>query len=160
MSAPDDGALVRVAVDAQADRPERTFTYRLGSGTRPEPGSLVLVPYGGRLALGYLLAGQPDPVDAPLPVESVVSDPLLTPDLLDLAEAIAIRYRAPIGTTLAAMLPPGLESRLERRWEVLEPSMLGVGESGDNEPEAGALLTESQLRRLGRHVSPRWIESR
>jgi len=79
MSAPDDGGLVRVAVDAQADRPERTFTYRLGPGTTPEPGSLVLVPYGGRLALGYMLAGQPDPVDAPLAVESVVSDPLLTP---------------------------------------------------------------------------------
>ncbi|HEX9738363.1 MAG TPA: primosomal protein N' [Candidatus Limnocylindria bacterium] len=165
MPAPDDGTLVRVAVDAQADRPERTFTYRLGPRTTPEPGSLVLVPYGGRLALGYLLAGQPDPVDAPLPVESVVSDPLLTADLLVLAEAIAIRYRAPIGTTLAAMLPPGLESRLERRWEVLEPAALraadaGDGEAGDGELGVGTLLTERQLRRLADDVSPRWLEGR
>jgi primosomal protein N' (replication factor Y) len=160
MSAPDDGALVRVAVDAQADRPERTFTYRLGPGTTPEPGSLVLVPYGGRLALGYLLAGQPDPVDAPLAVESVVSDPLLTPDLLALAEAIAIRYRAPIGTTLAAMLPPGLESRLERRWEVLQPAALGPASAGNGELGVGTVLTERQLRRLTDDVSPRWLESR
>jgi primosomal protein N' (replication factor Y) (superfamily II helicase) len=164
MSRPDDGALVRVAVDAQADRPERTFTYRMAPEFVPEPGSLVLVPYGGRLALGYLMAGVPDAVEGPLPVESVVSDPVLTPDLLALAEAIAVRYRAPIGTTLAAMLPPGLESRLERRWEVLVPSALeGGGKAGGNgmgDIAAGAIVTEGQLRRLGPRVNPRWIESR
>jgi primosomal protein N' (replication factor Y) len=165
MLKPDDGALVRVAVDAQADRPERTFTYRMASGPPPEPGSLVLVPYGGRLALGYLMAGEPEAVEAPLPVESVVSGPVLTADLLSLAETIAIRYRAPIGTTLAAMLPPGLESRLERRWEVLVPSRLeasGNETSGNGmvDIEAGAIVTEGQLRRLGVRVTPRWIEGR
>ena len=40
-----------------------------------------------------------------------MSAPMLTPDLLALADEIAVYYRAPIGTTLAAMLPPGLESR-------------------------------------------------
>ena len=45
-----------------------------------------------------------------------MSAPMLTPELLALAEEIAAYYRAPIGTTLAAMLPPGLESRLDRRW--------------------------------------------
>ncbi|MGH2489410.1 MAG: hypothetical protein ACRDFR_07320, partial [Candidatus Limnocylindria bacterium] len=151
MAGPDDGALVRVAVDAQADRPERTFTYRVALGPTPEPGSLVLVPYGGRLALGYLMPGEPDAVEAPLPVEAVVSDPVLTPDLLALAEAIAVRYRAPIGTTLAAMLPPGIESRLERRWEVLVPSALEAGgKAGGNgiaDIEVGAIVTEGRLRR-------------
>ena len=65
-------------------------------------------------------------------MEAVVSGPL-TPDLLDLAEEIAIRYRAPIGTTLAAMLPPGIESRLERRWELLQP---------EGDAAAGTVLTE------------------
>ena len=41
---------------------------------------------------------------------------MLTPDLLALAEEIAVYYCAPLGATIAAMLPPGLESRLERRW--------------------------------------------
>ncbi|HEX6655191.1 MAG TPA: hypothetical protein VF153_03160, partial [Candidatus Limnocylindria bacterium] len=73
---------VRVAVDAIADRPERTFSYLLPDGLGPaEPGSLLLVPYGRRLALGYLLAGVPDqPADAGelREVEAVVSGPMLT----------------------------------------------------------------------------------
>ncbi|HEY7738077.1 MAG TPA: primosomal protein N' [Candidatus Limnocylindria bacterium] len=149
MAEPD--RFVRVAVDAQVDRPERTFTYRWRTGVDPEPGSLVLVPYGGRLALGYLVDADAEPLDEALAVESVVSGPMLTPDLLALAEAIAIRYRAPIGTTLAAMLPPGLESRLQRRWELLEP--LG-------EVPPGTILTEAELRRVEPRASMRWLESR
>ncbi len=125
---PSDGAAVlRIAVEAVADRPERTFSYRA-----PEPvppGSLVLVPYGRRTALGYVLPGaaQSSPEDGNVPlrdIEAVVSGPMLTPDLLALAEEVAAYYRAPIGVTLAAMLPPGLESRLERRWTVPDPDAL------------------------------------
>jgi primosomal protein N' (replication factor Y) len=124
----------RVAVDAIADHPERTFSYRLPDalGT-PAPGSLLLVPYGRRLALGYLteLTTQPEAQVGPLKdAEAVVSEPMLTPDLLALASEIAAYYRAPIGTTLAAMLPPGLESRLQRRWRLLKPDELA--------PEAAA----------------------
>ncbi len=118
---------VRVAVEALADRPERAFSYRLPPELgRPAPGSLLLVPYGRRLALGYLLPGTPE---AELgielrSVEAVVSAPMLTPDLLVLAEEIAAYYRAPLGTSIAAMLPPGLESRLARRWTAPDPSVL------------------------------------
>lgn len=148
---PAGGRFVRVAVDAQVDRPERTFTYRWPLAEAAEAGALVLVPYGGRLALGYLLGDAEEALPAALPVEAIVSSPLLTTDLLALADGIAVRYRAPIGTTLAAMLPPGIESRLERWWELLEP----LGEA-----EAGAILTESQVRRLEPRATPRWIESR
>src|SRR6185503_8581085 len=52
---------VRVAVEALADRPERAFSYRLPAEFGdPAPGSLLLVPYGRRLALGYLLPGASD----------------------------------------------------------------------------------------------------
>jgi len=117
---------VRVAVEALADRPERTFTYLLPWELGPaQPGSLLLVPYGKRLALGYLLAADPEATATDLKtVEAVVSAPMLTADLLALAEEIATYYRAPIGTTLAAMLPPGLESRLIRHWVVERPSEL------------------------------------
>jgi primosomal protein N' (replication factor Y) len=109
---------VRVAVEALADRPERTFSYLLPSALgEARPGALVLVPYGRRLALGYVMPGDDEEAAGELrDVEAIVSEPMLTPDLLELAEAIAAYYRAPIGTTLAAMLPPGLESRLVRRW--------------------------------------------
>ena len=95
---------MRVAVDAIADRPERTFTYLLAAEHGdPGPGSLLLVPYGRRLALGYLLPGAPDepPAASLKAAEAVVSAPMLTPDLLELAEEIAAYYRAPIGTTCA-----------------------------------------------------------
>ena len=112
---------VRVAVEAVADRPERTFSYAWpGSLGEARPGALVLVPYGRRLALGYLMPGEVEDGPGELrDVEALVSEPMLTPDLLELAEAISAYYRAPIGTTLAALLPPGLESRLVRRWAVV-----------------------------------------
>jgi primosomal protein N' (replication factor Y) len=117
---------VRVAVEALADRPERTFSYAWPSELgAPLPGSLVLVPYGRRLALGYLMPGEGEATVAELrPVEAVVSEPMLTPDLLALAEEIAVYYRAPIGVTVASMLPPGLESRLTRTWRVLRADEL------------------------------------
>ncbi|MGZ6371957.1 MAG: primosomal protein N' family DNA-binding protein, partial [Candidatus Limnocylindria bacterium] len=119
------GETVRVAVEALADRPERAFSYLLPPELgEPEPGSLLLVPYGRRLALGYLLAGAPEPAPGIelRAVEAVVSAPMLTPDLLTLAEEIAAYYCAPLGATIAAMLPPGLESRLERRWASADPT--------------------------------------
>jgi primosomal protein N' (replication factor Y) (superfamily II helicase) len=146
MSPPDD-RLARVAVDAVADRPERTFTYRLPSGLGDPPiGSLLLVPYGRRLALGYLLPGSPQPAGERLrDVEAIVAAPMLTPDLLQVAEELAVHYRAPIGTTLAAMLPPGLASRLERRWQVLDPDALPTEKL---ETDGEGLVAESALLRL------------
>ena len=68
---------VRVAVDAVADRPERTFSYLLPSDLGdPAPGSLLLVPYGRRLALGYLLQGGSEVAqDGLKSVEAIVSEP-------------------------------------------------------------------------------------
>ncbi len=131
-----DGRFVRVAVDAQVDRPERTFTYRWPPGPAAEPGALVLVPYGGRLALGLPDGGRRRR-RGPRRSRSRPScrRRCSRADLLGLAEAIAIRYRAPIGTTLAAMLPPGIESRLERRWELVEPlADVGGGRDPDRVP--------------------------
>jgi primosomal protein N' (replication factor Y) len=140
-----------VAVDAVGDQPERTFSYLLPESLgEPAPGSLVLVPYGNRLALGYLIETAPvGRVERALkPVEAIVSEPMLTADLLALAHDIAVYYRAPIGTTLAAMLPPGLESRLHRRWRVLDPSMLPAGVRETAELDATGLLDDAELLRF------------
>jgi primosomal protein N' (replication factor Y) (superfamily II helicase) len=140
--------VVRVAVDARADRPERTFTYRLPEAIPdPLPGSLVLVPYGPRLGLGYVMGGQaePDVAGTLRDVEAVVSEPVVTPDLLPLAEEIAAYYRAPVGTTLAAMLPPGLESRLTKRWTIQDRRALPepLVAAADDEGR----VTDAELRR-------------
>ena len=149
---------VRVAVDAVADRPERTYTYLApGDEPVPAPGSLLLVPYG-RLALGYALDGSPEPAGADLRLgEAVVSAPMLTPDLLALSEEIAAYYRAPIGTTLAAMLPPGLESRIERRWDLLQPDDLPAGLS--DIADADGRVSDAALQRRGpRRGRNAWVE--
>ena len=149
---------VRVAVEAVADRPERTFTYLLAAGVETAPGSLLLVPYGRRLALGYLLPGEAEASSVELKsVEAVVSGPMLTDDLLALAEEIATYYRAPIGTTVAAMLPPGLESRLVRRWVVqdaggLPPDLAVVAD------EAGRIGDASLMRHAPRRGRAAWLD--
>ncbi|MEO8639041.1 MAG: primosomal protein N' [Chloroflexota bacterium] len=148
------GRTVRVAVEALADRPERAFSYLLPPelGT-PAPGSLLLVPYGRRLALGYLLPGTPEPEPGIelRSVEAVISAPMLTSDLLALADEIAAYYRAPLGGAIAAMLPPGLESRLERRWTSPEnsllPDTLRAVLSGSDE------ISDATLKRS---LGPRW----
>jgi primosomal protein N' (replication factor Y) len=146
--------IARVAVDAVADRPERTFSYRLeaASGDEwPKPGSLLLVPYGRRLALGYLVGLETDAavsVKELKPVEAVVSGPMLTPDLLTLADEIARYYRAPVGTTIAAMLPPGLESRLRRRWRILDPALVPAGAAATADLDPEGLLDDAELMRF------------
>ena len=153
-----DPSAVRVAVDAIADTPERTFSYAWPTALgEPRPGSLVLVPYGRRLSLGYLLPGVAEQATATLkPVEAVVSEPMLTPDLLRLAEELAAYYRAPVGTTLAAMLPPGLESRLVRRWTIIDPSAVPAAVSAD---AAGATVTDAALlRHAPRRGRNAWLE--
>lgn len=147
------GRVVRVAVDAIADRPERTFSYRLDARLGdPRPGSLVLVPYGRRRALGYLVEAAPDgPAREPgelREIEAVVSEPMLTTELLELARSIAVYYRAPIGTTIAAMLPPGLESRLARRWRIVDGDQLPPGVTATAELDADGLLSEAELLRF------------
>lgn len=150
---------MRVAVDALADRPERTFSYELPAALgEPAPGALLLVPYGNRLSLGYLLDAPADPPEEPLKaVEAVVSAPMLTPDLLALAEEVAAYYRAPVGTTLAAMLPPGLESRLVRRWTVhdraaLPPAVAAIVD------DAGSVADATLVRHAPRRGRAAWIE--
>ena len=140
-----------VAVDAVADRPERTFSYLLPEALGdPAPGSLVLVPYGKRLALGYLIeVGSQASEERELkPVEAVVSEPMLTGDLIALAHEVAAYYRAPIGTTLAAMLPPGLESRLRRRWRVIDRARLPAGVAQTGALDAEGLLDDAELMRF------------
>ena len=128
----------------------RAGARRCGSPSRPSPtgpsgpsryllpaarsrrraGSLAAGAVRTRLALGYLLPGEAGAAGGELKtVEAVVSAPMLTADLLALAEEIAVYYRAPIGTTLAAMLPPGLESRLQRRWVVIDARRAAAGAS-------------------------------
>lgn len=156
----DAPRVVQVAVEALADRPERTFTYLVPDEIGAiAPGSLVLVPYGRRLALGYAVPGAPDGIDGTLkPIEAVVSEPMLTPDLLTLADEIARYYRAPIGTTISAMLPPGLESRIQRRWVVAPPADELPPEVARLADAEGRIADAALLRAGPRRGRTAWVE--
>jgi primosomal protein N' (replication factor Y) len=102
----------------------QTFTYRLPSsfGASAQPGCRVLVPFGKQLITGYIVdlfesleaAGQ-DPGEHEIKdVEELFdTEPLITPELLDLTKWIADYYYAPWGEVMKSCLPAGINAEVE-----------------------------------------------
>ena len=91
------------------------LSYRIPVGLPVGPGHLVLVPLGGRIVAGLVLATQAQPPPA---VERVLEllrlvdpEPVLTADQLALGRWIADYYHCSLYAALAPMLPPGLSSQ-------------------------------------------------
>ncbi|MDE3192234.1 MAG: primosomal protein N' [Chloroflexota bacterium] len=102
-----------VAVFAGLRGPARTFTYSVPDGMALEPGHLVRVALGPRVAAGVVVA-----VDAPSAgrelrqVEALAQPvPVLRPYQLELARWIARHYRCSLADAVRAMVPPGLARR-------------------------------------------------
>jgi primosomal protein N' (replication factor Y) len=93
---------------------DRTFTYAVREDQFPQRGARVIAPFRNEKLIGVITA-----VDAKAPaevearyLEAVVDDePLLSDDLLALAEWMAHYYLAPLGEVLRAMLPLMAEVR-------------------------------------------------
>jgi len=85
---------------------DRAFTYAIDQAT-PAIGARVLVPFRNEKLAGVVLRlhDEPPPVEAK-PVLNILDDEsILSPQLLELAQWIALYYIAPIGEVLRAMLP-------------------------------------------------------
>jgi len=89
------------------------YDYLAGDVTPFSIGDGVIVPFGGRRAVGIVVAL--NPTDLPpsgitlKPIEGRLgSAPLVTPLLMSLAEFIATRWAAPIATTVRSLLPAGM----------------------------------------------------
>ncbi len=102
-----------------------TFTYGV-----PEelddlvvPGARVLVPFRHRALVGVVL-GRPatPPADTKIRNVAEVLDPLpaLPSALVELGRWMANYYLAPPGETFRSMLPPVVELRVARAWEITE----------------------------------------
>jgi len=129
--------VLRVAVDVPGAPGERLYDYQGLHGVHATVGDGVIVPFGGRRAIGIVVALNPnEPPPAGIKLKTIEgrlgSAPLLTPLLMSLAEAIATRWAAPIATTVRSLLPAGmldavvLEAR--RVGEVSEASArIGLG---------------------------------
>jgi primosomal protein N' (replication factor Y) (superfamily II helicase) len=93
---------------------DRTFTYAVREGQLPLRGARVIAPFRNEKLIGVVTA-----VNAEIPtdfevryLEAVLDDePLLSDDLLALAEWMAQYYLAPLGEVLRGMLPLMAEVR-------------------------------------------------
>jgi primosomal protein N' (replication factor Y) len=93
---------------------DRTFTYAVREGQRPLKGARVIAPFRNEKLIGVVMAlSNKAPVDFEARYLEAVLDeePLLSDNLLALAEWMAGYYLAPLGEVLRGMLPLMAEVR-------------------------------------------------
>ena len=108
---------IRVAVDLPGAPGERTYDYLPPLEGAVGIGDGVVVPFGGRRAVGIVVAigGEAPPGIAMKAIEARIGErPLLGARSMQLAEVIAARWAAPLALTIRSLLPPGLLDRVER----------------------------------------------
>lgn len=100
------------------------------------PGQRVLVPFGRRKLTAYVLRTHVDAADIKVPIKSIDSvldaKPFFPPDMLPLYEWIAGYYKYPLGLTLEAALPQGInvtENTVYAPAAATDMSELGPGET-------------------------------
>jgi primosomal protein N' (replication factor Y) len=106
-----DLPVARVAVDVPLPHLDRFFDYLVPEPLAESavPGCRVRVRFSGRLTGGYLVerAAASEHVGSLAFLERVVSpEPVLTPDLADLARAVADRYGGTLADVLRLAIPP------------------------------------------------------
>jgi primosomal protein N' (replication factor Y) len=85
----------------------QTFTYQLGDGPMPSPGSRVLVPVRNKRAIGIVL-GETDGAGIARPraiIEAPDVEPVLSESMLALCRWIAEYYVVPLGVVMRSVLP-------------------------------------------------------
>jgi len=95
-------------IEVALPRPlRRTFDYALGPGDAvPTPGTRVRVPFGHGRVVGMVLDVRDSSPHELKTIEHIIDDePLLPPDLVDLARWLARYYHHPIGDVLKTLMP-------------------------------------------------------
>lgn len=120
---------VALAVNAR-----RTFTYRVPEGMTAPVGARVVVPFGAKVLVGFVVAQAEEPPpyleeSAIKPVLAVMDEtPLLSSDLLELTRWVAEYYFAPWGEVLQAAVPPGLMSAVAEVFSITERGRVALAE--------------------------------
>jgi len=109
---------VRVAVDLPGPQGERLYDYLPPEHGELGIGDAVVVPFGGRRAIGIVtsnVGALPPPPGVTLKrAEAKLSDgSLIGPLGMGLAELIATHWLAPLALTVRSLLPPGLLDKVE-----------------------------------------------
>ncbi|MEY3472212.1 MAG: hypothetical protein RLY63_887 [Chloroflexota bacterium] len=126
---------IRVAVDLPGPQGERLYDYLPPELGAVGIGDAVVVPFGGRRAIGIVTSNAgvlPPPPGVTLKrAEARLGDaPLIGPLGMQLAEAVATHWLAPLALTIRSLLPPGLLDKVE-------VAIRSVGTPSVAEAEAG-----------------------
>lgn len=100
---------------------DRAFTYSIEDAT-PAVGARVLVPFRNEKLAGVVLRVHDDPPQVETkPVLNILDEEsILSPQLLELAQWIALYYVAPIGEVLRAMMPLMSEVRKQVSFRITD----------------------------------------
>jgi primosomal protein N' (replication factor Y) len=126
-----------------------TYEVPAAAARAVAPGVRVRVPVGGRRLVGVvtrLVDAVPEGVQARPLLEVLDPEPVLTPELLALAEFVADYYLAPLGEAVRTMLPSDLEAWGTQRVRLTDRGALSP--AGGDEGRVIAVLREAGRLRL------------
>ncbi len=111
-----------VVVDLSAEAVDRQFSYAVPEGMAVQPGQLVAVPFGPRTLEGFVVSLSEAcdlPPEKVKPILRVArEEPVILPDLMELAEWMHTRYLCNLVDALRLMLPAELRGgRVRERTE-------------------------------------------
>lgn len=117
----------QVVVEIADRKVDRPFHYHIPSQLQEavKPGVRVLVPFGHRQLEGYVigLVDQAE-VTGVKPILAVLEEePLIQPELLQLARWMAVYYMCPLVTVLQSFFPRGRKNPAREQWCSLRPSV-------------------------------------
>lgn len=118
--------VAEVAPDVTAQTIESTYTYLIPDGLNVEPGDAVLVPFGAQVVAGYVIETRKTrPLDLPFDpsqlrrVQSRIAGMSMPADLVETLRFISSEYLSPLGSVVAAAMPPGIRSRVVTRYSIV-----------------------------------------
>lgn len=124
-----------VILDIPTQALDSAYTYALSADlAHAQIGCAVLVPFGGRKAIGYVVGLSekvPENVKRLKSIEAVLSESYFDEAGAELAFYLSERYIAPLSSCVRLLLPPGATPKMKRvagAWEVLYPKVQQVDE--------------------------------
>ncbi|MCH8274063.1 MAG: primosomal protein N' [Armatimonadetes bacterium] len=153
--------VVDVAPDMTAPGVASSYTYLLPEGTEAQRGDAVLIPFGPRTVVGYVLEVRDtapedlgfDPAGLK-EIQSVIDGLSLPGSLMTTLRFLSEQYLTPFGAAVASAMPPGVRSRLSTTYRAIGKDEEGLTRAQREAlcmvREMGGQITESKRRRTGR----------
>ncbi len=131
---------------------DRTFTYAVREGQCARRGARVIAPFRNEKLIGVVTAANvEEPADFEVKYLEAVLDeePLLSEQLLELAEWTAQYYLAPLGEVLRAMLPLMAEVRRTVYYRITDLGRDVLAEAADGDGESHPDRKDKNVARAG-----------